>query len=60
VERDALMKPDADGAKKLVGALLRMPPKPHSEMKLHKPKAKPVKSPVRKRGRGASAKLKTA
>ena len=46
--------------KKLMGALLRMPPKPHSKMKLHKPKAKSVKSPARKRGERASAKAKTS
>ncbi len=46
-------------AVKLMGALLRMPPKPHSEMKLHKPKAKSTKSP-QKVGRGAFAKPKTA
>lgn len=43
--------------KRVLGNLLRMPPKPHSEMKLGKPRLKRVKSPVR---RGASAKPKTA
>jgi hypothetical protein len=45
---------------RLIGALLRMPPKPHSEMKLGRLMAKPIKSPAKKRGRGASAKPKTA
>jgi hypothetical protein len=48
-------------AKRLMGALLRMPPKPHSEMKLHEPRAKKAKSPRKNRAlRGASAKPKTA
>jgi hypothetical protein len=33
------------GTKKLIGALLRMPPKPHSEMKLGNPWAKSVQNP---------------
>lgn len=41
---------DSEGAKKLMGALLRMPPKPHSEMKLNKP-SKPPKIKRGKRGR---------
>jgi hypothetical protein len=49
---------DLRQTKKLMGALLRMPPKPHSEMKLGKPTAKTVKSPAKKRA--ASAKPKTA
>jgi hypothetical protein len=43
--------------KRVLGNLLRAPPKPHSEMKLGKAKPKKAKSPAR---RGASAKLKTA
>jgi hypothetical protein len=35
--------------KRLMGALLRMPPKPHSEMKLGKSTEWPDKSPVAKR-----------
>jgi len=31
---------DVTGAKRLMGALLRMPPKPHADMKLGKPSAK--------------------
>jgi hypothetical protein len=46
--------------KRLMGALLRMPPRPHSEMKLRKPRAKQVKSPAKKSPRGASAKPKAA
>ena len=34
--------------KRLMGALLRMPPKPHSEMKLGKPRGKKPASPKRK------------
>jgi hypothetical protein len=34
--------------KRLMGALLRMPPKPHSEMKLGKDKSESRKSPVKK------------
>lgn len=46
--------------KRLMGALLRMPPKPHSEMKLGKSKEKPTKSPGETPiSAGASAKLKT-
>jgi hypothetical protein len=44
-------------AVKLIGALLRKPPKPHAEMKLGKPKR--AKSPAKKRAGGASAKAKT-
>jgi hypothetical protein len=48
------------GAKRLMGALLRMPPKPHSEMKLGKSKGKPTKSPNKNPTvAGASAKPKT-
>jgi hypothetical protein len=35
--------------KRIMGVLGRMPPKLHSEMKLGKPRAKPKKSPARKR-----------
>jgi hypothetical protein len=35
--------------KRLMGALLRMPPKPHSEMKLHKRRAKLTESPKTRR-----------
>jgi len=52
---------DIQKTKLLVGALLRMSPKPHSEMKLGKPKRKSTKSPEKKKpSRGASAKPKTA
>jgi hypothetical protein len=37
--------PELDAAKRLMGALIRMPPKPHEEMKIGKPRAKPAKSP---------------
>lgn len=47
-------------AVKLMGALLRMPPKPHSEMKLGKPKAKTTKSRRKICADGASAKAKNA
>jgi hypothetical protein len=45
--------------KRIMAALGKMPPKPHSEMKLGKLKAKAEGSPPTKR-RAASAKLKTA
>jgi hypothetical protein len=50
---------DLKKTKALMGALLRMPPKPHSEMKLRKPKAKPTKGPDQNPTVGASAKPKT-
>jgi hypothetical protein len=54
-------KPDeTQNAKRLMGALLRMPPKPHSQMKVGKSRATPTKSPARKRAAGASAKAKTS
>jgi hypothetical protein len=40
-----------------MGALVRMKPKPHEEMKIGKPKAKTTKSPAKKR---ASSKTETA
>jgi hypothetical protein len=43
--------------KRVLGNLLAMKPKPHSEMKLGKRTAKKSKSPAK---RGASAKPKTA
>lgn len=43
-------------AKRLMGALLRMPPKPHSEMKLYK-RRKRVRNPAKKQ-RAASASAK--
>jgi hypothetical protein len=43
--------------KRVLGNLLKMKPKPHSEMKLGKRTAKKSKRPVK---RGASAKPKTA
>lgn len=43
-----------------MGALGRMAPKPHADMKLGKPRAKPQKSPTKKRRRAASAKTKSA
>lgn len=44
---------------KLMGALLRMPPKPHAEMKLGKPRTKLLRN-RRKNRAAASAKPKTA
>jgi hypothetical protein len=39
-------KPDLDETTlRIMGVLGRMPPKPHSEMKLGKPRGKPGKSP---------------
>jgi len=39
---------DIQATKRLMGALLRMPPKPHADMKLGKSKAKPPPNPKRK------------
>jgi hypothetical protein len=36
---------DLDQMKRIMGVLGRMPPKPHSEMKIGKPRGKPNKSP---------------
>ncbi len=46
-----------EDAKRIMGALVRQPPKPHDEMKLGKPRAKKGRSPA-KRGHGAKAKRK--
>jgi len=55
------MPSDVEQANRLMGALLRMPPKPHSEMKVGKLRAKPTKSPRKNRAsRAASAKPKAA
>jgi hypothetical protein len=40
---------DLAQTKRLMGTLLRMPPKPHSEMKIGKPKAKSAKSRGKKK-----------
>jgi hypothetical protein len=53
-------KNQIDETKRLIGALLRMPPKPHSAMKLGKPKGKLAKSRQKKASRAAFAKPKTA
>jgi hypothetical protein len=53
-------KKNLDEAKKLMGALLRMPPKPHSEMKVGKPWAKKGKDAAKETVRAASTKPKTA
>jgi hypothetical protein len=47
---------DLRGTKNLMGALMRMQPKRHDEMKLGKAREKKAKSPAKKR---ASSKLKT-
>jgi hypothetical protein len=56
-----IMAPDdIEKTKRLMGALLRMPPKPHSEMKIGKSKTKPTKSPGQNpTSAGASAKPRT-
>ena len=52
-----MAKPDdLKETKNLMGALVRMKPKQHDEMKLGKAKAKTAKSPAKKR---ASSKPKT-
>jgi hypothetical protein len=38
-------------AAKLMGALLRIPPNPHSEMKLGKPQVKPIRNRRKKQDR---------
>jgi hypothetical protein len=49
---------DLETTKKIMGALVRMRPKPHEEMKLGKSRGKPRKSTIRKRS-SASATAKT-
>lgn len=44
-----MAKSDLDETKKLMGALVRMKPKPHDEMKIGNSKAKKTKSPAKKR-----------
>jgi len=52
--------PPIEQTKRLMGALLRMPPKPHSEMKIRR-RTKPIEgAPPKKKSCGASAKPKTA
>jgi len=43
-DKDALKE-----AVRIMGALVRMPPKPHDQMKLGKPRGKLSKKPARKR-----------
>jgi hypothetical protein len=38
-----------DGTRQIMSALLRMPPKPHEDMKLGKVKGKPGKSPAKRK-----------
>ena len=42
---------DLDDAKRLMGALVRMKPKPHEDMKLGKSKRNKAKSPERKKAK---------
>jgi hypothetical protein len=42
---------DFEEIKRIMGALVRMPPKPHDQMKLGKPKGKKARSPARSRRR---------
>jgi hypothetical protein len=42
---------DMDQLKQIMGALVRMPPKPHDEMKLGKPRGKARKSPAKAKRR---------
>jgi hypothetical protein len=49
---------ELEDVKRLMGALVRQPPKPHEKMKLGKPRGKKTKSPDRKRA--ASAKPRSA
>jgi hypothetical protein len=40
-----MSKDPLDEAKRIMGALVRQPPKPHAEMKLGKPRRKNAKNP---------------
>jgi hypothetical protein len=42
---------DLRGTRRLMAALGRMPPKPHSEMKLGKPIEKKKKSPIKRKSK---------
>jgi hypothetical protein len=42
---------DLEETKRIMSALVRMPPKHHDEMKLGKPRGKPSKSPSSKRAK---------
>ena len=57
IELVSVMADSLKATKDLMGALMRMKPKPHEEMKLGKPRGKKAKNPARRR---ASAKPKTA
>lgn len=46
---------DLSEAKRLMSALARMPPKPHGEMKIGKPKGKPNKTSTQRRAVKKSA-----
>jgi len=38
---------ELDHMRRIMGALVRMPPKPHDQMRLGKPKGKKAKSPAK-------------
>jgi len=40
---------ELDEARRIMGALVRMPPKPHDQMRLGKPRGKPKKSPAKRK-----------
>jgi hypothetical protein len=44
-------KDDIEGAKRLMGALVRQPPKHHNEMKVGKPRPKKAMRPKKKEGK---------
>jgi hypothetical protein len=48
------LKPDNldEATLRIAQRMLSTPPKPHKEMKLHKPRTKVLKSPAKKRARG--------
>jgi hypothetical protein len=46
-------KDKLEEAKRIMGALVRMPPKPHDEMKLGKPRGKSAAKPKRKTKKNA-------
>jgi len=46
-------KDELEQAKRIMGALVRMPPKPHDQMKLGKPRGKPKKNPSKRSAKKA-------
>jgi hypothetical protein len=42
---------ELEEAKRIMAALVRMPPKPHDQMKLGKPRGKKAKSPAKRKAK---------